>query len=219
VVRDEGGSAVRGLIFDCDGVLVDSEPFSCGAWLPVLRRRGIEVELSDIQAFIGRSDQAVLEHYRGRGAQFPPDILEEREQEYFALARGRLQSFAGLREVLEELRGRGMPLAVASSGSPAKVRFSLEEVGLLEFFPIRCSAAEVARGKPAPDLFLLAARLLGIAPETCAVVEDAVPGLQAARAAGMKAIGYPSSHPDAVLRAAGAEVVLGAYGELPGQLG
>ncbi|MBI2886986.1 MAG: HAD hydrolase-like protein, partial [Chloroflexi bacterium] len=58
--------AISGLIFDCDGVLVDSEKFSCGAWLPVLRRRGIEVELSDIEAFIGQSDQAVLEHYRAR---------------------------------------------------------------------------------------------------------------------------------------------------------
>ncbi|MBI2506306.1 MAG: HAD family phosphatase [Candidatus Latescibacteria bacterium] len=212
-------SAVRGLIFDCDGVLVDSEKFSCGAWLPVLRRRGIEVELSDIEAFIGQSDQAVLEHYRARGAQFPPDILAEREQEYFDLARGHLQSFVGLREALEELRRRDFPVAVASSGDLAKIRFSLEEVGLLEFFPILCSAVEVQRGKPAPDLFLLAVRRLGLAPEACAVVEDAVPGLQAARAAGMKAIGFPSSHPEVVLREAGAQAVLGSYAELLELLG
>lgn len=210
--------AVSGLIFDCDGVLVDSEKFSCGAWLPVLRRRGIEVELSEIEAFIGQSDQAVLEHYRAQGAEFSPDILAEREQAYFDLARGRLQSFAGLREALDELRGRQVPMAVASSGGPAKIRFSLSEVGLLEFFPVRCSAAEVARGKPSPDLFLLAARRLDVAPESCAVVEDAVPGLQAARAAGMKAIGFPSSHPEAVLREAGAQVVLGSYAELPAAL-
>lgn len=206
--------AISGVIFDCDGVLVDSEKFSCGAWLPVLRRRGIEVELSDIEAFIGQSDQAVLEHYRAQGAEFSPDILAECEQAYFDLARGRLQSFAGLREALDELRGRQVPMAVASSGGPAKIRFSLVEVGLLEFFPILCSAAEVARGKPAPDLFLLAARRLGLAPESCAVVEDAVPGLQAARAAGMRAIGFPSSHPEAVLWEAGAQVVLGSYEEL-----
>jgi HAD superfamily hydrolase (TIGR01509 family) len=207
-------SGIRGVIFDCDGVLVDSEGFSCEAWLPVLRRRGVAAELADIEAFIGRSDQAVLEHYRARGAQLPPEILAERERAYFDLARGRLRSFAGLRPALEELRRREVPLAVASSGSPAKVCFSLAEVGLLEFFPVRCSAAEVARGKPAPDLFLLAARRLGLSPETCAVVEDAVPGLQAARAARMKPVGFPSSHPEAVLRAAGAEVVLGSYGEL-----
>ena len=105
-------------------------------------------------------------------------------------------------------------MAVASSGGPAKIRFSLEEVGLLEFFPVRCSAAQVQRGKPAPDLFLLAAGRLGLPPEVCAVVEDSVPGLQAARAAGMKAIGFPSSHPEPVLRAGGAEAVLGAYGGL-----
>lgn len=209
---------IRGLIFDCDGVLVDSEKFSCGAWLPVLRRRGLKAELGDIEAFIGQADQAVLEHYRGLGAEFPPDILAEREQAYFDLAQGRLQSFAGLREVLEELRRRHLPIAVASSGGPAKIRFSLGEVGLLEFFPLRCSAAEVQRGKPAPDLFLLAARRLGLAPEVCAVVEDAVPGLQAARAAGMKAIGFPSSHPEAVLWEAGAQAVLGSYADLLAQL-
>lgn len=206
--------AIGGLIFDCDGVLVDSEAFSCGAWLPVLRRRGIEVELPDIEAFIGQSDQAVLAHYWAQGAEFPPDILAEREQEYFALARGRLQSFPGLREALEALRRRQVPMAVASSGGLAKIRFSLGAVELLEFFPLLCSAAEVARGKPAPDLFLLAARRLGLAPEVCAVVEDAVPGLQAARAAGMKALGFPSSHPEGVLREAGAQAVLGSYAEL-----
>lgn len=207
-------NAARGLIFDCDGVLVDSEKFSCGAWLPVLRRRGIAVELADIEAFIGQSDQAVLAHYRAKGAEFPPEILAEREQEYFDLARSCLQSFPGLREVLEQLRERRCPVAVASSGGLAKIRFSLGEVGLLEFFPIRCSAVEVQRGKPAPDLFLLAASRLELAPEACAVIEDAVPGLQAARAAGMKAIGFPSSHPEAVLREAGAQVVLGSYAEL-----
>ncbi len=204
----------QGLIFDCDGVLVDSEKYSCGAWLPVLRRRGIAVELADIEAFIGQSDKAVLEHYRARGAVFPPDILGEKEQAYFDLARGRLQSFVGLREVLEDLRRQRVPVAVASSGELVKIRFSLTEVGLLEFFPILCSAAEVQRGKPAPDLFLLAAKRLGLAPEACTVVEDAVPGLQAARAAGMRAIGFPSSHPEAVLREAGAQVVLGSYAEL-----
>ncbi len=211
-------SAIQGLIFDCDGVLVDSEKISCGAWLPVLRRRGIEVELPDIEAFIGQSDKAVVEHYQARGAQFPPEILAEREQAYFDLARGRLQSFAGLREALEVLRQRRFPVAVASSGGPAKIHFSLEEVGLLVYFPIRCSAVEVRRGKPAPDLFLLAASRLGLAPESCAVVEDAVPGVQAARAAGMRAIGFPSSHPEAALREAGAQVVLGSYAELLAQL-
>lgn len=212
--RDEGERSIQGLIFDCDGVLVDSEQFSCEAWLPVLRRRGLAVELAHIEAFIGQSDQAVLAHYQSQGAAFPPDILAQRQQEYFALARGRLQSFPGLREALEGLRRRQVPMAVASSGGPAKIRFSLAEVGLLEFFPVRCSATEVERGKPAPDLFLLAARRLELEPEACAVVEDSVPGLQAARAAGMRAIGFPSSHPEAMLWEAGAQVVLGSYGDL-----
>lgn len=211
-------AAIAGLIFDCDGVLVDSEKLSCGAWLPVLRAHGVAVELPDIEAFIGKSDRAVVEFFEGQGAVLPAGILAEREQAYFELARGRLQTFAGLREVLEELRRRRLPVAVASSGAPAKIAFSLSEVGLLEFFPIRCSAVEVQRGKPAPDLFLLAASRLGLDPTGCAVVEDAVPGLQAARAAGMKAIGFPSSHAEPVLRQAGAQVVIGSYAELLAQL-
>ncbi|MCC7264321.1 MAG: HAD family phosphatase [Candidatus Latescibacteria bacterium] len=211
-------AGISGLIFDCDGVLVDSEKLSCGAWLPVLRRHGVAVELPDIEAFIGQSDKAVVAHFQARGAVLPADILVEREQAYFELARGRLQSFSGLREALEALQQRRFPMAVASSGAPAKIAFSLSEVGLLEFFPIRCSAIEVQRGKPAPDLFLLAASRLGLTPQTCAVVEDAVPGLEAARAAGMKAIGFPSSHPEALLRQAGAQVVIGSYAELLAQL-
>jgi len=157
----------------------------------------------------------VLDHYQQQtGSEFSPGIIVEREQEYFALARGRLQSFPGLREALEELRQRQAPLAVASSGRPAKIRFSLEQVGLTEFFPVLCSTIEVARGKPAPDLFLLAAQRLGLAPEECMVIEDSLPGIQAACSAGMRAIGFSSSHPAAALREAGAHHVLESYDNL-----
>lgn len=208
-------SMTRAVVWDCDGVLVDSEKLSCSAWLPVLARRGIRAELADIEAFIGRSDGAVLDHYRQvTGQALDGDIVDEREEEYYRLARGTLRSFPGLAALLDRLRGRGLAMAVASSGRPAKIRFSLAETGLDRFFTVLCSATEVARGKPAPDLFLRAAERLGVAPETCDVIEDSVPGIEAASRAGMRPVGFTSSHGADVLVRAGAALTFGDYGLL-----
>ena len=204
------------VIFDCDGVLVDSEKLSCGAWLPVLRRRGIEVELADIEVFIGRSEQDVLDHFQEKaGATLGGDPISEKEEEYFRSARGTLERFPGLRAVLQLLREEGTPVAVASSGRPDKIRFSLEQVELTPFFPIICSATEVVRGKPHPDLFLLAAERLATPASACWVIEDSVPGIQAALAAGMPTIGFTSSYDAPVLLKAGAQHIFDHYRELP----
>jgi len=206
----------RGVIFDCDGVLVDSEKLSCGAWLPVLPRRGIHVELAEIERFIGKSDRAVLAHVRdAHGVSLEGEVIDERLQEFYESARGRLQAFPGLRAALQDLRERGCGLAVASSGRFEKIRFSLGQVGLADFFATVCSATEVAHGKPAPDLFLLAAERLGLAPGRCAVVEDSVFGIEAARAAGMAALGFTSTTSAEALTAAGAAGIFREYAELP----
>ena len=205
---------MKAIIFDCDGVLVDSEKLSCSAWLPVLSRLGIQARLADIEVFIGKSDQAVIDHFNATtDVDLPPGIIEEREQEYFALARARLQSFPHLRDALAALQKCGTLLAVASSGRHEKIRFSLDQVGLSSFFDAVCSATEVERGKPDPDLFLLAADRLQVPPRDCAVVEDSVFGIRAARSAGMHALGFTSSYPAPVLRAAGAHRVFSSYWE------
>lgn len=204
-----------GFIFDCDGVLVDSEALSCGAWLPVLRRRGIAVEFDDILPFIGKSDQALREHFsRQSGLVLESDAADEWQAQYFASALGRLASFPGLVELLEVLERRHAKLAVASSGPPAKICFNLEQAGLASRFGVVVSRVEVAQGKPAPDLFLLAAERLGLSPTDCAVVEDSVYGIQAARRAGMLALGFASSHSAAVLHEAGAHAVFDDYAAL-----
>jgi HAD superfamily hydrolase (TIGR01509 family) len=205
------------LIWDCDGVLVDSEKHSCSAWLPVLRRRGIDVELDYIETFIGRSDGAVLADLAQRTGRIldEADILEEREREYFRQAEGATESFPGLCPLLTRLRQDGVPMAVASSGRLSKIRFSLSQAGMDSCFDILCSATEVTEGKPAPDLFLLAAHRLGVDPADCAVIEDSVPGLQGAVAAGMRPLGFTSSHPAAMLREAGAQSTFDDYSQLP----
>jgi HAD superfamily hydrolase (TIGR01509 family) len=203
------------LLLDCDGVLVDSEAMSCGAWIPVLSRHGIATDLAAIEAYLGQSDRAVLEHFRATYQPGLPDaLLEEKEAEYFRQAEGRLRPFPGCRETLEILAERGFRMAVASSGSPAKIAFSLAQAGLADLLPVRVSTHEVAAGKPAPDLFLEAARRLGAAPAACIVVEDAVPGIEAAVAAGMTAIGFGASVPAAALREAGAHQLATEWTEL-----
>ena len=185
------------LIWDCDGVLVDSEPLSTAAWQAVLLRRGVRAESADLDAFTGRSDGAVLEHYRGITGDRLQGILEEREAEFERQARGALRTFPGLPELLSRLRAQGRRMAVASSGRLPRIRFSLAEVGLDGYFETVCSATEVENGKPAPDLFLLAARRLGVPPSRCTVIEDSVPGLRAAVRAGMRGLGIHVEPPGA----------------------
>ena len=157
-----------------------------------------------------------LSHCRKLTLPLGDELLAERLAEYFRAARGNLRAFPGVVAVLERLRASGFPMAVASSGRPQKIRFNLEQARLTEFFEVVVSSVEVERGKPAPDLFLLAARRLGLEPEQCAVVEDSVFGVQAARSARMLTFGYTSSYPATVLREAGAHYVFDDYaGFLP----
>jgi len=203
------------LVFDGDGVLVDSEKLSCEAWLPVLARQGVHIALSEMDQFVGRSDRAVLEHHRRRtGRPLPDELIAEREREYFELAAGRVRPFPGLLDALAALRGRGARLAVASSGRPEKIRFNLSQAGLAEYFEVMCSVTQVKRGKPAPDVFLEAATQLGVRSESCVAIEDSRFGIQAARAAGMTAIGFCSTYPADQLREAGAQYVFESYVDL-----
>ena len=209
----------KALIWDCDGVLVDSEGLSSAAWQAVLLCRGVRATSADLDGFTGRSDDAVLEHYRRLTGNPLEGILEEREAEFERQARGSLRTFPGLPEVLRRLRGQGRRMAVASSGRLPRIRFSLAETRLDGYFDTVCSATEVKNGKPAPDLFLLAAGRLGVPPPRCIVIEDSVPGLQAAARAGMRGLGFTSSYPAPVLFEAGANRTFDAYAGFEALLG
>lgn len=204
-----------GIIFDCDGVLADSERCSCASWLPVLQRRGFEARLEDIEPFIGKSDAALMDAFREKGV---PDLnaaaLAEREREYFALGRGRIKGFPNELECLQVLKEQSVRTAVASSGRREKIAFTLGEVGLTGFFEVICSSTEVHNGKPAPDVFLLAAQRLSLSPHECWVVEDSLAGIRAARAAGMTAVGFTSTYEAPMLEEAGAHWVFSDYAEL-----
>jgi HAD superfamily hydrolase (TIGR01509 family) len=178
------------VIFDCDGVLVDSEPISIRIDVEMFAEVGMTVsEQEVIERFVGRSPEELARAVEEQLGHPPPDGWEQRGERRLRRAlEAELQPVPGIREALERI---SLPVCVASSSPPDRLRLKLELTGLYERFAGRIfSATEVANGKPAPDLFLHAARETGVDPAECVVVEDSRYGVQAARAAGMDVLGY-----------------------------
>jgi HAD superfamily hydrolase (TIGR01509 family) len=197
------------VILDCDGVLVDSETISVAVLTELLRKAGAEIAESDgYRLFLGRSMAAVEKLLRSDyGLALSRAELENIRIETFRRLRAELKPMPGVAEALSRLKtGR----CVASSSSPERIRLSLDLTGLLEMLePHIYSASMVARGKPAPDLFLHAAKEMGVRPEDCVVVEDSPAGIDAARRAGMRAFAFTGG---AHAAAAGLEAALARLG-------
>lgn len=208
------------IIFDCDGVLVDSEVVSARVLASELTAVGFALSTADcIARYTGISMTSVAERVQSQwGHPLPPDFLERVRARDAAAFQSELQPIEGAREVLAAL---DWARCVASSGRLEKMRLTLGLTGLLPFVePHLFSAEMVAQGKPAPDLFLHAAQIMGFPPANCFVVEDSCAGVQAGVAAGMRVLGFTGgSHctPEApaVLLAAGAERVFSHMSELP----
>jgi HAD superfamily hydrolase (TIGR01509 family) len=210
------------IIFDCDGVLVDSERLSLRVDALFLDRLGWPMAESEIiERFVGRSDadmRAEIEERTGRP--IPADVDREFDRLYHETFEAELRPVDGIVEALDEIVTAGVPICVASSGGHAKIRRSLELTGLTGYFGDRIfSAADVARGKPAPDLFLHAASQIGAAPSRSAVVEDSAFGVEAAIAAGMQAFAYAGGVTTASRLARPSVVVFDDMHRLPGLLG
>jgi HAD superfamily hydrolase (TIGR01509 family) len=178
------------IIFDCDGVLVDSEPLAMRVLIAALRRQGIEITSeSAYRDYLGRSMTSVAASIESsHGTSLSPSTHEAMRSELYALYREELRASPGLPEVFEKL---ATPFCVASSSSPERVRLSLELTGLLPWFEHHIySATMVENGKPAPDLFLHAAKEMGADPHRCLVIEDSPAGILAAQSAGMHVFAY-----------------------------
>lgn len=178
------------VIFDCDGVLVDSELLSCGCLAEELTRAGIEIDLAGVLVrFLGRSLASVAGYYEEvLGKPMPADFrdhLRHRVRESFARS---LRAIPDIETVLSTLR---QPFCLASSSDLERIDFSLSMAGLRDYFGSRIFSADmVQHGKPAPDLFLYAAQVMGADPARCLVIEDSVSGVTAAKAAGMMVWGF-----------------------------
>ncbi len=178
------------IIFDCDGVLIDSEMIGCRVVAECLTELGFPLETADILAFIGKSSGDMYTQLEARFSRPLPSGLDDRLAARRRAAFEReLTAMPDAIALMTALAGTRM--CVASSSSPERIRHSLGCVGLLDRFEgALFSAAMVPRGKPAPDLFLHATAAMRATPAGCAVIEDSVPGIQAAVAAGMTAIGF-----------------------------
>lgn len=213
--------AVPGLvIFDCDGVLVDSEPIAAAVMAAAVSELGLPMTAADcLRRFTGIAMATVIAAIEADlGRPVPADFAARVRERDFEAFRRSLKPIAGVAAVVSALT---LPKCVASSGAPEKIRFTLGLTHLLPLFePHLFSAQMVRRGKPAPDLFLFAARAMRVAADACVVVEDSQAGIRAARAAGMRALGFiGGGHcgPDhaRLLHAAGAQAVFRHMRDLP----
>lgn len=206
------------LIFDCDGVLVDSEPLACQVDAEVLNELGLPYTADEIASeFVGKSMKDMIARIESEhGRTLPDDFAMRVNQALFARFETDLQPIAGVREAILSLP---YPRCVASSSVPERIALSLRVTGLADLFENVFSASQVARGKPAPDLFLFAADRMNTRPKDCLVIEDSPAGVQAAVAAGMRVIGFTGGGhcgPDHAerLRQAGASVVINRMTDL-----
>jgi HAD superfamily hydrolase (TIGR01509 family) len=208
------------IIFDCDGVLVDSEVISCRAHAETLTRHGYPITADEVlNRFLGVSDREarlMIENEIGR--KLPNDFESQVKQATLQFYADDLRAISYVSEAIAAI---GLPKCVASSGTPEKIRHGLTCAGLYDqLAPHIFSAAEVKRGKPAPDLFLFAAEQMQAAPAQCLVIEDSIPGVTGAVAAGMTVLGFhggshcPPGHAD-TLRAAGAIMTFEDMRQLP----
>ena len=189
---------IRAVIFDMDGVLTDSEPLINASAIAMFKEKGLVVQPADFLPFVGTGEEryvaGVAEKY-----DFPldPPAAKRRTYEiYLDLVPSQLEAFPGVLELVNACRSVGLLVAVASSADEIKVRANLEKIGLpMNFWDAVITGEAVKNKKPAPDIFLTAAERLGVRPQECVVVEDAVNGVQAAKAAGMRCVAVAQTFP------------------------
>jgi HAD superfamily hydrolase (TIGR01509 family) len=181
------------VIFDCDGVLIDSEPIANRVLAEQLAAIGLEMTPEAVMAkYVGRTRDGCLELAREQlGRPLPAGFAERWDDALFEALAREVRAIDGVAQLLRSLR---VPYCVASNGTPRRMRMSLEAAGLLPLVEGRLfTAAEVARPKPAPDLFLHATRRMGVEPARTAVIEDTPTGVEAAVAAGMRVLAYAAA--------------------------
>jgi HAD superfamily hydrolase (TIGR01509 family) len=220
-VLPEALAPVELVIFDCDGVLVDSERLSVRVEAQLLGELGWPISEHEVmERFVGRSDAHMLSVIEGHLGRPVPEFMDRYRSRLFAAFDRELVAVPGVEGALDRIDELGLGTCVASSGTHDKMARTLGRTGLLDRFDGRIfSATQVERGKPAPDLFLFAAASLEVEPAACMVVEDSRYGVEAARAAGMRSIGFAGGlTPAAWLEGVGT-VVIDDMAELPGLLG
>jgi beta-phosphoglucomutase family hydrolase len=199
-----GKTESKAVIWDLDGVIADTGPFHLRAWLQLAEEMGRPFTAEDFRRVFGLRNSDII-----KGV-LAPDIsadqveaFAQRKEEFFrARVKGNIKPLPGVLPLLHSLRENGFRLGLASSTVPENIKLLLSALGIEQLFDCLVSGQDVSRGKPDPEGFLLAAKKLGVEPRCCVVIEDAIDGVRAAKAAGMKCIAVANSHPRETLAAA-----------------
>lgn len=209
------------VIFDMDGLMLDTERLAPQAWSDASTALGVDFDLALIPAMVGRNfrdcQAIIVERY---GESYPTaDLMHAWHVAYDAIVeRDGIALKHGLLPLLDWLEGEGIPKAVATSTRRVRAKAKLQETMLLSRFSILVGGDEIARGKPAPDIYFEAARRMGLLPARCVVLEDSEPGVRAALAAGMTPIMVPDLHPPSAELLAMGPLVLASLAEVPARL-
>jgi len=207
------------LIFDMDGVLCDSEPLIAEAAACMFAERyGVTVDLEEFRPFVGTGEQRYLGGVAERhGLRLDSDTDKKRVYDlYLQRIPGRLRPVAGAVQMVGAARATGWRIALATSADEVKMHGNMREIGIsTDEFDAIITGDQVTRKKPQPDIFLVAARALGLAPSECIVVEDAIHGVLAAKAAGMRCLALTTTFSETDLKAAGADWTAPDFTQLP----
>ena len=199
---------LRAVIFDWDGVVVDSSAHHERSWEILAAKRGLPLPADHFKRGFGKKNNVIIPDLGW--AKEPADVealAHEKEKIYRSLVREKgIEPLTGVRELLAALRAENIPCAIASSTERANLDLPIDLMGLGEFFTVIVSGEEVVHGKPDPAVFLLAAERLGIKPADCAVIEDALVGIEAAKRAGMPVLAVATTNPIEALSSADAAV-------------
>ncbi|MBJ7259076.1 MAG: HAD family phosphatase [Chthoniobacterales bacterium] len=216
---------LRAVIFDWDGVVVDSSAHHERSWEILAAERGLDLPADHFKRGFGKKNNVIIPDLGW--AKDPADVealAHQKEEIYRSLVREKgIEPLHGVRELLGALRNEGLPCAIASSTERANLDLPLDLMGLREFFRVIVSGEEVVHGKPDPSVFLLAADRLGLAPAECVVIEDALVGIEAAKRAGMAVLAVATTNPLAALGSADgavesmADVTIGRLASLAGR--
>jgi HAD superfamily hydrolase (TIGR01509 family) len=207
---------IKGVLIDMDGVLVDSEDMGKRAFLAAIKDYGVIAKMEDFRDFIGGGAEPVIRGVMEKnGGVFVPEVITRAYDIYEEYAQKELQAFAATNKVIKTLYEKGYKLGVCSSGNRRRVNINIKYGKIdTQFFSAIISGEDVARKKPYPDIYLKGAKSLGLDPSACVAVEDAINGIKAVHAAGMKSIAVTTSFSERELKEHNPEYIINDIAEV-----
>ena len=206
---------VKAVIFDLDGTLIDNNAYHLQSWIKYLKNKNREISEEEYKANVnGRTNKDVIEYIYQRKMEDAEAMVYAHEKEaiYRELYQPHITPVAGLLPLLQKLKELHIPMAIATSGIQVNIDFMFDNIPMREYFDVIVNSAHIRKGKPDPEIYIKTAELLNVAPGNCLVFEDAVVGINSAKAAGMKVVGVLTTHSAEEL--AGADVLIRDYTEL-----